>query len=69
MTNPMISCADFRTSSHSAGNGECVEVGSSSQRIVVVRDSKDTGGFWMTLSPVGWREFVGKVKVGSARLS
>jgi len=69
MKNPMMRCADFRTSSHSAGNGECVEVGSSAQRTVVVRDSKDTGGFWMAVSPAGWREFVSEVKTGSARLS
>jgi len=46
-----------------------VEVGSSAQRTVVVRDSKDTGGFWMAVSPAGWREFVSEVKTGSARLS
>ena len=69
MTDPMVRCADFRTSSHSGGNGECVEVGSSSQRSVVVRDSKDTGGFWMAVSPVGWREFVGEVKTGAVRPS
>ena len=68
MKYPMIQCVDFRTSSHSAGNGECVEVGSSSQCCVVVRDSKDAGGFWMAVSRVGWREFVGKVKQAASDL-
>ncbi|MFB6557039.1 MULTISPECIES: DUF397 domain-containing protein [unclassified Streptomyces] len=46
-------------SSYSAGNGgECVEVASGSG-ILHVRDSKDTAGPMVSLTPVAWAEFVG----------
>jgi len=63
----MILSVDFRTSSYSGGNGECVEVGSGSQRQVVVRDSKDADGLLIAVSSAGWREFVGQLKAGSIR--
>ncbi len=44
-----------------------MEVGSGSQRLVVVRDSKDSDGFRIAVSLADWRQFVGQVKAGSIR--
>ena len=64
MNDSTRSSENFRTSSHSAGNGECVEVGSRSPRHVVVRDSKDPAGAWLAVSESDWRKFVGQAKAG-----
>ena len=48
-------------------NNHRLRSGSRPQSLVVVRDSKDTGGFRMEVSSAGWREFVGQVKAGSIR--
>jgi hypothetical protein len=57
----------FRKSTHSAGMGQCVEVGTQPQRLVAVRDSQDAGGPWLSVSSPGWREFIHKVKLGRVR--
>jgi hypothetical protein len=67
VTDQKIPCVDFRTSSYSAGNGACVEVGSGSRRQVVVRDSMDADGLRLAVASAGWREFVGRVKAASIR--
>ena len=51
----------WRTSSYSAGNGQCVEVGGC-QHAVQVRDSKDPGGPVLTFTPGMWRAFLARVK-------
>ena len=45
--------AGWRKSSHSATNGECVEVGGAVQ----VRDSQDPDGPVLTFSPGAWQAF------------
>jgi hypothetical protein len=45
-----------------------VEVGSSSQRLIAVRDSKEPEGPCISVTLPGWREFLGQVKVGELRL-
>ncbi|MGC5562649.1 DUF397 domain-containing protein [Streptomyces sp. FR-108] len=49
----------WRVSSYSSGaGGECVEV-ASWQDLTYVRDSKDTAGPIVSLTPTAWSEFVG----------
>jgi hypothetical protein len=62
MNDSTRSSENFRTSSHSGGNGECVQVGSQSPRHVVVRDSKDPEGAWLAVSECNWRKFVSFMK-------
>jgi hypothetical protein len=57
----------FRKSTHSAGMGQCVEVGTQSRGPVAVRDSQDADGTWISVSSAGWREFVSQVKLGGVR--
>ncbi|MFJ3226170.1 DUF397 domain-containing protein [Streptomyces sp. NPDC086783] len=42
---------EFLKSSHSSGNGECVEVARSLPGVVAVRDSKDPDGPVLRLAP------------------
>jgi hypothetical protein len=44
----------WRTSSYSGGNGDCVEVASSSAE-VLVRDTKDRPGGTLSVTPEQWR--------------
>jgi hypothetical protein len=62
--------AAFRTSTYSAGVGQCVEVGAQSPEVVLLRDSTDAGGTWIPVTSGGWRRFVSQVKAEqvSARL-
>lgn len=51
----------WRTSTYTGANGgNCVEVASSSG--VLVRDTKDRGGFVLTVSADAWRTFIGSLK-------
>ncbi|MFP8884666.1 MULTISPECIES: DUF397 domain-containing protein [Streptomyces] len=52
-------------SSHSAGNGACVEVRSPEQRAVAVRDSKAPQGPSLDFVPGSWTAFVGALGQGS----
>ncbi|MEH0829921.1 MULTISPECIES: DUF397 domain-containing protein [unclassified Micromonospora] len=49
--------ADWRTSTRSSGNGNCVEVAPVDGR-VAVRDSKDRSGPVLVFSPATWTAFV-----------
>jgi hypothetical protein len=62
--------AAFRTSTYSAGVGQCVEVGARSSEVVLLRDSTDAGGTWIPVTSGGWRRFISQVKADqvSARL-
>ncbi|NGO71957.1 DUF397 domain-containing protein [Streptomyces boncukensis] len=48
-------------SSHSGGNGACVEVRSPAVHVVAVRDSKDPGRPALSFSPEAWDGFVTQV--------
>ncbi|MER6567365.1 DUF397 domain-containing protein [Streptomyces sp. NPDC001093] len=50
---------EFTKSSHSSGNGECVEVARNIPHTVAVRDSKNPLGPILTLSPAAWARFAG----------
>lgn len=53
----------WRKSSHSGGQGECVEVATRQPDAVAVRDSKNPHGPALALAPAQWREFLADVKV------
>ncbi|MGW7349767.1 DUF397 domain-containing protein [Streptomyces sp. Z26] len=48
-------------SSHSGGNGACVEVKSPTTEAVAVRDSKATDGPSLSFAPEAWCGFVASV--------
>jgi Domain of unknown function (DUF397) len=55
----------WRKSSYSGnGGGNCVEIATSLQNIVLVRDSKDLEGPRLTLDGQAWSEFIQGVKLG-----
>ena len=60
----VMNSATWRKSSYSASNGgECIEVGSHHDR-VLVRDTKDRKGPVLRVSPAAWRRFADRVKSG-----
>ncbi|GIJ22578.1 DUF397 domain-containing protein [Micromonospora lutea] len=60
MTALDLSRAEWRTSTRSVGNGNCVEVATMDGG-VAVRDSKDRHGPVLTFSLSAWRTFVTSV--------
>lgn len=60
-STPDLSDAEWRTSTHSGGNNECVEVARNVPRLVPVRDSKRAAGPVLRFSPAAWRAFLGHV--------
>ncbi|MEV7009915.1 DUF397 domain-containing protein [Streptosporangium sp. NPDC051022] len=56
--------AVWRRSSHSGGNGNCVEVATVGDA-VALRDSKDPDGPKLTFSRAVWSDFVATLKNGS----
>lgn len=65
METPDLSRAQWRTSSHSGGNGACVEVTADSEARVLVRDTKDRQGAVLAFRPDAWRHFAVRVKAGT----
>jgi hypothetical protein len=58
---------NWRKSSHSGGEGNCVEIGHDTR--VLVRDTKQAGqGPMLRFAPEVWRKFAARVK-GDVRLS
>ncbi|WP_406475706.1 DUF397 domain-containing protein [Streptomyces sp. NBC_01615] len=52
---------EFVKSSHSSGNGECVEVARNVPGTVAVRDSKDADCPILRLTPEAWAPFTAYV--------
>ncbi|KRV47192.1 hypothetical protein AQ490_09395 [Wenjunlia vitaminophila] len=63
MRNAENSGAIWRKSSHSSGNGQCVEIAFLDEA-VTTRDSKDPQGPVLVFSVGGWASFVSAVKRG-----
>jgi hypothetical protein len=57
MTAYDLTGADWRTSTRSSGNGNCVEVATVDGQ-VAVRDSKDRSGPVLAFGATAWRAFV-----------
>ncbi|MET7879741.1 DUF397 domain-containing protein [Micromonospora profundi] len=57
MTALDLTRADWRTSTRSSGNGNCVEVATVDGQ-VAVRDSKDRSGPVLAFGPTTWRLFL-----------
>jgi hypothetical protein len=56
--------ADWRKSSYSSNNGNCVEVARNLPGVVAVRDSKDPSGPALTFTPDEWRAFLSGASEG-----
>jgi hypothetical protein len=61
METPDLSRAEWRTSSHSGSNGNCVQVAAAAP-LIAVRDSTDPDGPAMGFTPDQWTAFTGTVK-------
>jgi hypothetical protein len=52
---------NWRTSSYSTGNGECVEAGNA-DGAVLLRDTKDRRGLTLSVSTSAWSKFTSAIK-------
>ncbi|MFC9032472.1 DUF397 domain-containing protein [Streptomyces arboris] len=58
-STPNLSGAQWRTSSYSGGNNECVEVAPNLLHLIPVRDSTRPTGPVLTFSRDAWQTFIG----------
>ncbi|MFC7386627.1 DUF397 domain-containing protein [Sphaerisporangium rhizosphaerae] len=56
--------AQWRKSTYSTDNGNCVEVASNVPGIIAVRDSKSAASVALVLPPAEWSTFLGALKTG-----
>ena len=57
--------AVWRTSGFSNNGGACVEVADNLSGIVAIRDSKDSSGPILLLTPIQWRELITKLRANA----
>jgi hypothetical protein len=62
MTRAELSRAEWRTSSYSSQDGNCVEVAPDLAGRVLVRDTKNRDDAVLALSAAEWRRFTGALK-------
>ncbi|MEV1022011.1 DUF397 domain-containing protein [Streptomyces sp. NPDC050264] len=60
MNSPDLTNADWFKSTHSSGQGACIEV-AALPNTIASRDSKDLNSPVLLFSRDGWREFIGAV--------
>jgi hypothetical protein len=53
--------SDWRTSSYTGGQGNCVEVADTA-RMVLIRDTKDQAGAVLTIPASAWQTFTDSLK-------
>jgi uncharacterized protein DUF397 len=63
LPGPGSATSDWRKSSYSLGNGECIEIGSIGIGVVMIRDSKDAAGPVLRCGTDEWRTFISTVKL------
>ena len=54
--------ARWHTSTHSGGNGSCIQVTGNLPGFIAIRDSKDPHGPKLTTTPDAWQKFTTRVK-------
>ncbi len=66
MSRNDLSGAQWRKSSYSDGQANCVEVAAIAHGygLVAVRDSKSKGGPGLTFTPNAWQQFIERVTAG-----
>ncbi|MEU4835664.1 DUF397 domain-containing protein [Streptosporangium sp. NPDC023615] len=64
MLSPDLSGAEFRTSTLSGPNNDCVEVATNLPGLVAIRDSKDRNGPALTFSPTAWSNLLTGIRNG-----
>jgi hypothetical protein len=64
MTDTDLSRAEWRKSSYSSQDGNCVEVATNLLGAVAIRDSKDPGGPMLLIPAAGWRAFLRGLAAG-----
>ena len=67
MDIPDLNRAHWHTSTHSGGNGSCVEVARNLAGAVAVRDSKDRQGRKLIFTPGQWHRFATRIKARAFR--
>ena len=60
-TGQQVSTLIWRKSSHSVGNGQCVEA-AAVPATVIVRDTVSPAGGHLQFSAAAWQEFIAQVK-------
>jgi len=61
--------SNWRKSSYSGDQGNCVEVGSDRNHRVLVRDTKNRAGVMLRFTPDAWRKFAEQVVKGERSLA
>jgi hypothetical protein len=65
--SPDVPLVDWRKSSYSYVNGNCIEVAMHADGLIKVRDSQNAGGSTLAFGRVQWGIFVGGVRGAGLR--